>query len=594
MGEHQFGLLISLLPKGEIAQSWWGMKWFRRLSYTTVLLIIGGLVIAFSGYRWFSGNTERILEWAGARLGYDLIVEKFSVPGPGSVVFEGVTVAKGGHNFLWMQRLELNFDWVRIWKGEVDEVRVLGAYVWLKELQTALASDESKADVAEISAASTGGKVAVQRTFSVLLNRVVLREVILNLNTLGPGIPALPINLAPVDPIVLNQLRLGAGTDGNPILDEIQRAEINNLVIYSPYFPLNPVLSFDRISISFSLAGLANQQIDRFSVQRPTIYIGDDLFWYLEDVRNAQLAAQAEKEESPTGVPEGKLWTLANYDVRGGRLLVALNGTPTVVLPMIFETEGVGMVLGDFAGFQLKTKFEIPKANLDYPEYGVRITNMEGELFFGLPPGEGELNIVPSVRADEVRWKDLAINKVEFGLTFNQAGIFGKFGGFGYDGYVDGGFAIYLEDGFPWQGWGSSTGVQVGPITGILSPQNFVMQGKIDAKFLVKGMSRLIVGLEGEAALNEPGTMTVTAIEDLLKKLPTDWPAHKRDLARIALESFEKYRYERGALVFNYQPPLSTLSLNLDGDDGKRDFEINWHDVGSDGKPKQATPWRKK
>ncbi|GAB4242265.1 MAG: hypothetical protein OHK005_05980 [Candidatus Methylacidiphilales bacterium] len=556
------------------------MKWLRRLGWAGLLMLLGAAGILFYTMLWLQENITDVFAWAARRLGYQVVVERFEINSPTRVTFSGVTVAKEKENFIWFERLEIAWKWHDLFRRRLEEIRVLGAYVWLQELQEALGSNTSESD-----------PNAAGNNLSLLLKRLVLREIVLNLNNLGPGIPNLPIRLAEIDPLVFNNLQLGSGRAEERFMQELQRAEVRDVIIYSPYFPLTPVLSFDRISFVFSMAGLAQQQLDRLSISRPTIYISQDLFWYLEDVKKAQTEQNADAALVPGAA--SKLWTIVNYDVRGGRLIVALDGTPTLVLPMVFETEGAGLILGDFSQLQLRTRFVIPPSNLDYPEYGVRIVNMRGELFFGLPPNQGEANIVPSVKMDEVRWKDLVMTNVDFGLTFTEEGIFGKFGGKAYSGYLDGGFAVYLRDNFPWQGWGSATGVNVRPMTELLSPHNFVMDGLVDGRFLVSAYARKIVGLEGEIDLNRPGTLQITAIDDLLGRIPEDWASMKQDMARIAMEAFQRYDYSQGRSSFRYAPPFSTLKLQLEGLQGKRDFDLTWTEQDAAGNPLPATSWSK-
>lgn len=560
------------------------MRWIKHLGITGLVAIGLFALGLFLAVNWARNHVEDILAWVAGRLGYGLVIEHFEINDPQRITVHGLTAAKGGKNFLWLERLEVSWRWLRLLRFEIEEIRVLGAYVWLLELQEAIGSHPSTASSPPQTFAP----------FSILLNRLVLREIVLNLNNLGPGIPNLPIRVADVDPIVLENLQLGHRASGDSGLAELQRAEIRNLIIYSPYFPLTPVLSFDRITFVFSMAGLAQQQLDRLSISGPTIFVSQDLFWYLEDVKKAQ-SERGETPADPTFTPgtSSPLWNIANYDVRGGRIIIALDGTPNVVLPMVFESEGRGLVLGDFSQLQLRTRFVIPPSNLDYPEYSVRITNMRGDLFFGLPPGRGEANIVPTVKIDEVRWKDLFMTDVDFGLTFNENGIFGKFGGFAYSGYLDGGFAVYLRKNFPWQGWGSTTRVDIRPVTELLSPQNFLMDGQVDARFLVSAYARQIVGLEGDIQLNQPGTLHVTAIDELLERLPDDWGQTKRDLGRIALEAFQRYDYTSGVSRFKYAIPFSELTLQLDGQQGRREFNLTWNQQDAEGNPLPAIPWSK-
>ncbi|NJL19497.1 MAG: hypothetical protein HC901_04455 [Bdellovibrionaceae bacterium] len=61
-----------------------------------------------------------------------------------------------------------------------------------------------------------------------------------------------------------------------------------------PYDPIVTVLRFETIRVAFSWAGIQQQQIDQLSLLGPTVYIGDDLFWFVDRLKTAaQEAAPA-------------------------------------------------------------------------------------------------------------------------------------------------------------------------------------------------------------------------------------------------------------------------------------------------------------
>ena len=64
-------------------------------------------------------------------------------------------------------------------------------------------------------------------------------------------------------------------------------------------------------------------------------------------------------------------------------------------------------------------------------------------------------------------------------VTYDSEGIYGRFGGNSYEGYAEGQFNIYLNDTGKWDAWVAGTSVDTGKLTGVISPENFLMEGKI-------------------------------------------------------------------------------------------------------------------
>jgi len=171
--------------------------------------------------------------------------------------------------------------------------------------------------------------------------------------------------------------------------------------------------------------------------------------------------------------------------------------------------------------------------------------------------------------------RDIAIS-----VTFDRKGISGMFYGKAYQGSLEGGVTVLLDDAMTWEAWASTTGVELKPVTQLLSPEHFVMEGVVDSAFSVKAASKTIKGFTGTVDLNRPGTMTITAVDRVVKDLPEDWHWLKRELSRVSLEAFRDYQFTGGSAKIDYAPPLSTFVLALDGAQGKRNFNLTWEDKG--------------
>jgi hypothetical protein len=66
---------------------------------------------------------------------------------------------------------------------------------------------------------------------------------------------------------------------------EQQLVEIANLEVLSPLDPFTKVLTLDSIFVRFTLAGLLRREIDSLTILGPNIFLGEDLFWYMDDMQ---------------------------------------------------------------------------------------------------------------------------------------------------------------------------------------------------------------------------------------------------------------------------------------------------------------------
>jgi hypothetical protein len=205
------------------------------------------------------------------------------------------------------------------------------------------------------------------------------------LEGLGEGIPPIPVKIGEVDPMVLNDLQLG-GSTSDPAARELQTARAFNIGIKSPLDPLAPVLFFEEIEFQFSWAGIQEKQIDKMSIKRPVIYVGEDLFWFVNLIRENNVPPALDKEGEPEKIgPEP--WSLTNFSILGGRVTITTFGRPGLTLPLTFATRAESLVLENFNELALDIECDIPTTDLDYPEYNLRIVGMRGDLEFSLPPG---------------------------------------------------------------------------------------------------------------------------------------------------------------------------------------------------------------
>lgn len=540
-------------------------SFLRRFAPVILVLAALLLLLASLGF-WMVSRTDLrdIIRWAGKQAGYSVEAKVVERPAYGKLVVRDLTV----NDFARIDYLEFNWSLSSLAKRTLDALWVRGLEIHLGRMQAALAARKP-------ASADTGPAPA----FPFTLRNLIIADSRLILDNLGPGIPPLPVRLGEITPLVFNDLHLG-GSSTDPAAQEVQIADIEDLTLYSPYEQFSPVLTFRRIRIGFSWAGIERQQLDLLLLEEPIIYVGPDLFWFSDQLKEAAAQAQATSSGPPT-LP----WTVNNFEIRAGGLILTGDGRQSLRLPLIFETRETGLVLSDFSELRLsRAGFTIPLTNLAYPEYQVRVEGLQGQLFFSLPVeerGKKDLsNLTPTLKIAKASWKGLEVSDLVVSATFDRQGIYGAIYGQCYQGQINGGFTILLDQAMSWNAWASTTGLDLAPITQLLSPEHFVMRGTVDSTFNVLAGSRTIDTFTGRIELNRPGTMEITAIDRVLADLPADWAPLKRELSRVGLQAFQFYEYSGGHATLAYKPPLSSFSLSLDGQQGRRNFKLTWEDKG--------------
>jgi hypothetical protein len=395
----------------------------------------------------------------------------------------------------------------------------------------------------------------------------------LELDNLGAGLPSVPIDVGAVDAVVVSDLRLGGGGGGAGD----QSVVVENLVVSSPYDPLTPVLRFERVGLVFSWEGLQRQEIRSLVVRNPTVYVGPDLFYFADQVQAARSSVVGRSVSVP--------WVLEYFRLTGGRLVVYSFGKPGFALPMNFSAESEHMVLDDFASLPFnRLGFDIPPTDLAYAQAGLSVRQLSGALFVGLPLSDPRAqSLTPSLQIEEVDWKGVRVTDVKTFVTFSRDGIITKLwaktkGGLSAEDYdLSAGVYVNLND-FSWAGWGDASEVVLGRLTRMLSPENFIMDGEATGHFIVRGKLSEVTGLGATLSLGRSGRIQIVSVDEMLKKLPGDWWRPKRDAVKLLLEAFRDYDYASGNAEFTYAPPESFLKLSLDGKQGKRNFDLRWHD----------------
>src|SRR5262249_33149819 len=195
-----------------------------------------------------------------------------------------------------------------------------------------------------------------------------------------------------------------------------------------PLDPFRKVVHIGSMFVEFTMAGVIEHQLTSLLLLSPTIYLGEDLIWYMNATRTTAGVGGSERP-----------WTVRTVRADFGRLVVTLRGADRVGLPLGFTTEATNVGLGDLAALRLGVALRVPKQSFDFPGLDLAFIDVDGELRFDYPPGIVKDNVVNTLRVAEIRWRHYSVRDGWLAATFDQNGLSGTLGGDAYSGYVNGG-----------------------------------------------------------------------------------------------------------------------------------------------------------
>ncbi len=422
----------------------------------------------------------------------------------------------------------------------------------------------------------TAGRFGIEDSF-VSLDRIV------------PGMDmvafevALDLKNAPLSPA-------GMAADIAP-----QRAELARLLIPSP-FGGAPVAKLDSVFVEFSPAGLVARRIDKVEIVSPTLFIGEPLFWYVDYYRRQAAEQAAEQAPGPeTGVAAPAIgprasqpaWDMGILQVHRGRLVIAPKGVPVAG----FRTPFPFSFTSELSNGTLQADFEIPEDNYELPNVKLKFEGMSGNVQFNLPVRGRDNNVTQIFKVKRIRWKDLHIEDAFLSVTFDVGGIYGKFGGAAYGGYVNGEFNIYIDAVYSWDGWLNGTDVETREITQKLFPGYFFMEGKVGTTLTMNGDSNEVYQTDLKFGNRTPGKISIEALNDLIKALPESLIGLKLQLAQVSLETMRDFAYEHADGQLRSYGREGRGTLKFTGPTGTRSFELNAYDHRwkTDPKPEKTT-----
>lgn len=415
-----------------------------------------------------------------------------------------------------------------------------------------------------------------------------IKESSITVVNLVPGLPAIKFNIQyhsenmPLD---------AEGLEKNAIP---QRLELANLTIPSPYEPLRPVAELSSVFIHFTLNGLMNKRVDKVEIITPTLYVGEDLFWYVDYYRKyvtngktavdgPQVASTGNEEQmlqaavnvlDKEPAPAEAAWSIKQLQVSGGKLVLAPKGKPLKgfgqPFPFDINTE---VIRGT-----LEAELQIPPDTYTLDEYKLQFEGMSGHVVFNLPIKQRDNNLIETFEVDRIRWKELQTGKAYMTITYDSAGIYAHFGAEAYEGYVNGEFNIYLDEVYSWDGWISGKNVQTNELTQKLMPGYFFMKGKVEGQVVAQGNKTELYQADGSFKNHTPGEFSILALNDTIKDLPADWNAFESSLTQLGMETMRDFNYDTADAKFRFYGREGNGIVRFIGPTGSRNFDINVYD----------------
>jgi hypothetical protein len=384
-------------------------------------------------------------------------------------------------DFFYADQIVIVASPVGLLRRHVAKVQIIGGQLFTKPLYAAMNKFKS----------SGAGN------FNWTIGRLEISRGTAMLQTVAVDTP-IPLRFGVRQPIVLHALKLGQ-PDSSPEMTEEQTAEIVNVNIVSPVDPVAPVFTFPLIRIRFTYTELWHHQIREIDLVRPTMFLGEDLFWFTDQFKKEHAAM-------PTVGPTAP-WTVDHFKVEYGRLAVSAFGQPVVHFPFFFGTTVDDIRLDQLDKMSAKSVIAIKRLDQDYPDYKIHLVDLTGRLYFSVPPTDAKANnVVNTLSIDEIAWNEIPVTGVSTTLTFDPNGVYGKLNGKCEGGQLAGNFEFYYTKGFTWNADFFANKINCEPIAEKMVGKYVDMTGELDGKLSVQGKTTEILNCQGSLALPNPGS----------------------------------------------------------------------------------------
>lgn len=363
--------------------------------------------------------------------------------------------------------------------------------------------------------------------------------------------------------------------DGLLAQEAMQKIELAGIVIKDPYNSFITVAELPTIFVEFSLAGLARQEVERIDLIGPSLHVGQGLFWWIDYQRRFREQNEGASIGLDTEEAEKKPdWVVKTIQATAGKIVISPTGVPVGVVPFPFNATT------NMSGGDIELKLNIPDEDHVYrfPDYKVELEGLTGDVQFNVPVKELDNNLVQTFTLRRAKWKDFDAKDLYITATFDEKGIYGNFGGAAYSGYAEGGFNFYLNDQGKWDAWVAGTDLDTGPITKILVPDSFLMEGRVSLKMIAEGRDKSVGETTGEFQTSTPGWFDITKLDGILENLPPEWNSLKRSLTELSLIALKRFDYDKGAGSLYFLNRAGKLELRFSGAYGTRELNLHLHD----------------
>ncbi|MDF1739117.1 MAG: hypothetical protein P1U86_08155 [Verrucomicrobiales bacterium] len=364
--------------------------------------------------------------------------------------------------------------------------------------------------------------------------------------------------------------------DGLLAEDTLQKVELSGIEIKDPYNSFITVATLPTIFVEFSLAGLASQEVEKIDLVGPSLHVGQGLFWWIDYQRNFREQNEGasvgfEAEGPITQTPD---WKIKEINATAGKIVIAPTGVPIALVPFPFNAT---TKMSDGA---IELKLTIPDEDYIYhfPDYKVDLHGLEGKVQFNVPVVDENNNLVQTFSLDRAIFRKYEAENLYLTVTFDSNGVYGKFGGDAYSGYAEGEFNFYLNDPGKWDAWVAGTALDTGPLTDVIVPENFKMDGLATVKIVSEGRGKTPGETTGEITLETPGWFHITKLDQILAGLPTEWTPLQRSLTVLGLDALKRFDYEQGAGSLSLHEQEGELQLRFAGPYGTRELNLFLHD----------------
>ena len=288
-------------------------------------------------------------------------------------------------------------------------------------------------------------------------------------------------------------------------------------------------------------------------------------------------------------------WTIRTIKAETGSLIVAPKGYRIWKDPFPFSGET------NLAEGKIRLDLTVPRADYLFEKLKLQLRGLNGAAYFNYPRDENRKNFVQVFSLPTLIYGDYRADDIYLSVTYNGKLIHGEFGGWAYDGYVNGEFNINIDQTYTWNAWVAGTGLMLSPLTAALSPGNVTLTGKVNAVIVANGAGLVPELITGKLDTIGPCHMHITKLDETLESLqvakpgaaPNIWEAFldplNQAISVAGIEAFRHYNFTAGKAELGLVGRDGTANIVLDGPDGTRQVDFHFYDKRDPAKPSEIT-----